>query len=432
MAKPLQGRAGDIRRLMQSFIEERLAGKLEKLADDDPKRSELLEQFQFDRWVEDAVKKIGWLQVATHIIKLTDPKARGTSLLVEPAFVDDRGLVGTHALGHEFIDDVVGNAAALNAYAFISVEHEGISLLQMAVNEDPDFRNALNDDAHIARELSNKIARIMHPGEEKSSHALAKQVYWLVGDDPTDNQEFFLLAPLHSTSIAHEVYKNVQYSLYGEQTKLARKARRDNVFIEEGFCSYPGLAVQKLGSTKPQTVSQRNLQRGGNNYLLASLPPKWKSQGIKPPLYTESVFKRFGRRREVRWLASDLLRFLNTDPTENRHTRDRVDSYLAALIDELVLFSSEFRVLEPGWSADVNCRLPLEQQLWLDAGRADDDETFARLREQEDWVEPIHATFARWLNGWLKPLGTGDDEHQELERRLKRQLDLLKEELPHV
>lgn len=432
MEQRLEGRAGDIRRLMQDFIDERLAGKLEKLADEDPKRDELIKQFQFDNWIADAVKKIGWLQVATHVVKLTDPKAKGTSLFVEPAVMASQGLVGTHALGSDFIDDVVGSAAALNAYAFISLEYEGISLLQMAIAEDPDFRNALNDDAYVARELSNKIARIMHPGEEKSSHALAKQVYWLVGDDPTDNQEFVLLAPLHSSSIAHEVYKNVQYSLYGEPTKLARKARRDNIFLEEGFCSYPGLAVQKLGSTKPQTVSQRNLQRGGNNYLLASLPPKWKSQGIKPPLYTGSVFKRFGRRREARWLASDLLRFLQAQPPANLDTRDRVDSYLAALVDELVLFSSEFRVLEPGWSADVNCRLPLEQQLWLDAGRADDDEAFARLREQEDWVELICATFARWLNGWLKPLGTGDNEHHEWQARLKRQLDALQQELPHV
>lgn len=432
MNQQLEGRAGEIRRLMRDFIDDRLAGKLEKLSDDDPKRDDLMKQFQFDSWLESTVKKIASLQAATHVVKLTHPKAKGTSLFVEPTALLKHGMVGTQALNNDFIYDAVGDAGALNAYTFIHLKYEDTSLLQLAINQDPDFLSALNSDGKIARELSNKIARIMHSGETKASHALAKQVYWLAGDDPTDNTEFILIAPLHSSAIADKVYENVHGTLYGESAKLARKARRENVFLEEGFCSYPGIAVQKLGSTKPQTVSQRNLQRGGNNYLLASLPPKWKSQGIRPPLHTESVFERFGRRREPRWLASDLLRFLQAEPPENRHTRDRVDSYIAALIDELVLFASEFQVLEPGWSADADCRLPLEQQLWLDEGRADNDEAFAQQREEEDWAEPIRATFALWLNGWLKPLGTGDDEHREWQARLKRQLDMLQEELPNV
>ncbi len=432
MEKHHKGRAVEIRQLMQAFIDERLAGKLTKLADDDPKREVLVEQFEFDNWVAGAANKIGWLQVVTHVIKATDPKAKGTSLFVDPSSLVKHRLVGSHELGNEFSDDVVGSAAALDAYSFIKLEYDGKALLELAVSRDSDFLDALSSERELAEEWAGKFSQVTETRERKSSHALAKQVYWLSGDDPTDDEDFFLLSPLNSSSVAHEIYKAVVDSLYGGGVKLARQARKRNEFSEEGYCSYPNIAVQKLGSTKPQTVSQRNLERRGNNYLLSSLPPKWKSQGVKPPLHTDSVFKRFGRRREVRWLAQGLVRFLKTDPPENRHTRNRVDGYLAALVDELVLFASEFQVLPPGWSADSACRLPLEQQLWLDPWRSEEDAEFAHQREQGEWPEQIRAAFARWLNAWLKPLGVGDDEHREWQVRIQRELDILQEELPHV
>jgi CRISPR-associated protein Csy1 len=422
----------EIKQLIQSFIDGRKAVKLEKLEDDDPKRDALMEQFTFENWIGDAAYRVGQLQVVTHALKATHPDAKGSSRYVEPAELPSVPLVGSHLLPDDFSGDVVGNAAALDVYKFLQLRHEKKSLLELALEGNSAFRTALSDNPETASEWATAFANIIRPKGGEASHARAKQVYWLMGDDPTDNTEFHLLAPLYATSLAHQVFRQVNVDRFGENAKAARQARRDNKSAVVGYSDYPGLAAQKLGGTKPQNISQLNSERGGNNYLLASLPPKWKSQGIKPPLYTESVFKRFGRRREARWLASDLLRFLKTDPHENRHTRDRVDSYIAALIDELVLFASEFQVLEPGWSSDSDCRLPLEQQLWLDVGRADDDETFAWQREQMEWTEPVRATFARWLNGWLKPLGTGDDEHQEWQARLKRQLDLLQEELPHV
>ncbi|HSH48566.1 MAG TPA: type I-F CRISPR-associated protein Csy1 [Halomonas sp.] len=422
----------EIQQIIQAFIDERLAVRLEKLTADDPKREALAEQFAFENWVGDAARRVSQLQVVTHALKATHPDAKGSSRYVEPAALPEVSLIGSHVLPDDFSGDVVGNAAALDVYKFLQLLHEGKSLLELALEGDTAFSAALSDNPEQASKWAQAFASITRPKEGEASHSLAKQLYWLVGDDPTDNEEFHLLAPLYATSLAHQVFRRVNVDRFGEDAKAARQARRENKPLDLGYRDYPGLAVQKLGGTKPQNISQLNSERGGNNYLLASLPPKWKSQGIKPPLHTESVFKRFGRRREARWLASDLLRFLKTDPPENRDTRDRIDSYIAALIDELVLFASEFQVLEPGWSADSACRLSLEQQLWLDPWRSEEDAEFAQQREQEDWAESIRTTFARWLNGWLKPLGAGDDEHREWQARLKRQLDILREELPHV
>lgn len=432
MSRPMEDRSGEIRQLMQAFIDERLAGKLEKLALDDPKREELIEQFTFENWVGDAARRVGQLQVVTHALKATHPDAKGSSRYVEPATLPETPLVGSHLLPDDFSGDVVGNAAALDVYKFLKLQHADKSLLELALEEDAAFSAALSDNTDQAREWAKAFADITQPKGPEASHTRAKQLYWLAGDDPTDDADFHLLSPLYATSLAHQVFQRINTDRFGDAAKAARQARRDNKSAESGYRDYPNLAAQKLGGTKPQNISQLNSERGGNNYLLPSLPPKWKSQGTKPPLHTESVFKRFGRRREVRWLVQGLARFLNTDPPENRHTRNRVDGYINALIDELVLFASEFHALSPGWSADSACRLPLEQQLWLDPWRGEEDEEFSHQREQGEWPEQIREAFARWLNNQLKRLGVGDDEHREWKARLKSKLDILQEELPHV
>lgn len=425
-------RRKEIHQLIQTFIDERLVGRLEKLEIDDPKREALIEQFAFEKWVADAARRVGQLQVVTHALKATHPDAKGSSRYVEPDTLPEVPLVGSHLLPDDFSGDVVGNAAALDVYKFLKLQHEGKSLLELALEGDTAFSDALSDNPGQAYEWAKAFAGITQPKDGEASHTRAKQLYWLTGDDPTEDADFHLLAPLYATSLAHQVFQSINADRFGEAAKSSRQARRDSKPAETGYSDYPNLAAQKLGGTKPQNISQLNSERGGNNYLLASLPPKWKSQGVKPPLHTESVFKRFGRRREVRWLAQGLVRFLRTDPPENRHTRNRVDGYFAALTDELVLFASEFQVLEPGWSADSACRLPLEQQLWLDPRRGEEDAAFTHQREQGEWPEHIRAAFARWLNAWLKPLGAGDDAHREWQSRMQRQLNILQEELPHV
>src|SRR5258708_27738652 len=68
-----------------TFIQERLKAKLDKLAEDDLKRQELLAQHQRDTWMEDAARRVTQIQAVTHSLKPIHPDARGTNLYVEPA-----------------------------------------------------------------------------------------------------------------------------------------------------------------------------------------------------------------------------------------------------------------------------------------------------------------------------------------------------------
>ena len=86
-----------------------------------------------------------------------------------------------------------------------------------------------------------------------------------------------------------------------EANKAARQARRERKVHDGVFHDYPGLAVQNMGGTKPQNISQLNSERRGVNYLLSSLPPQWKASAARLPVHATSVFDRlFIARPEVR------------------------------------------------------------------------------------------------------------------------------------
>ncbi|EPC00314.1 hypothetical protein L861_07400 [Litchfieldella anticariensis FP35 = DSM 16096] len=433
MTRPLSRERNELRSLIGRFLLERLEGKTEKLAPDDPKRDVLTEQFQRENWIGDAARRVGQLQVVTHSLKPIHPDAKGTNLYAPPESLGQHVAVGSHVLPADFQGDVVGNAAALDVYKFLKLEHQGKSLLERVLEDDTELAAALSDDPVQAREWMQAFAAITEPRGSETSHTRAKQLYWLVGDDPTADSDYHLLAPLYATSLAHQVFQTINEDRFGEAAKAARQARRDNAESETGYHDYPELAVQKLGGTKPQNISQLNSERGGNNYLLASLPPSWKSREVKEPLHTESIFPRFGRRREVQWLIRGLRKLLELDPSPNVQTRERRDEYVWALIDELVLFASQYHPLEPGWSAKPECRLVEAEALWLDPYRGEDDQAFAERREQGEWVEEVRHRFANWLNGRLQDvLPVGDAEHHYWMAQLKKKLDALQEVLPHA
>lgn len=54
MSDSPQDRSALFRAAIERFLQERLASKLDKLADDDPKRSELLAQYAPETWLADA------------------------------------------------------------------------------------------------------------------------------------------------------------------------------------------------------------------------------------------------------------------------------------------------------------------------------------------------------------------------------------------
>lgn len=441
--------------VIATFIQDRLDIRLSKLKDDDPKRTEILAQHQYAVWIENAAQRVAQIQAVTHALKPIHPDAKGTNLYVELGELPELQVLGSHVLGAGFVHDVVGSAAALDVYKFLRLELDGRTLLAALLAEDAGAMRALHHDPMQAKSLRDAFIALMQPRTANTStHPLAKQLYWLTGSDPNVNSDYELLAPLFPTSLVHAIYGQIQDHRFGEANKGARQAYYARKAYDGVFHHYPDLAVQKMGGTKPHNISQLNSERGGNNYLLASLPPPMElgqTRTLRLPINDASVFDRvFPARLQVRKTLRQLHQFLASNPKPNQDTRQRRQAYIDTLIDELVCLAGELlQNLPAGWTSEGGDEqnrfqnLHRTEQLWLDPLRAKlpQEQLFAQEWLFMDWPAEVGKRFANWLNHALRnQLPFGDVEARQWQKALlveegsfKQQLRTLRQQLdaPH-
>lgn len=276
------------RAAIDAFLLDRLQSKLDKLQPDDPARPDLIADHQRGPWLKDAARRVKQIQAVTHSLKPIHPDARGTNLYVEPATLPTLNELGSHALGSNFASDVVGNAAALDVYKLLKLVAGGRSLLQALTANDASALQALSDDPAEARSCRDALVGLTAAREAGvSSHVLAKQLYWLTGDDATDNAQYHLLLPLHATSLAHAVYEEIQDARFGEANKLARQARREGAPHDGVYREYH-VAVQQMGGPNRKTFRSSIVNAAATTTSSPHSPPSGKSstapfQPTSPP-----------------------------------------------------------------------------------------------------------------------------------------------------
>lgn len=414
----LTDRGKAFRAAITDFIEARREAKL-KGKDDD---ADTASKYNYAAWLADAARRVGQIQAVTHVLKATHPDARGSSLHVAPSSLPRHTEIGSHLLGEDYAEDVVGNAAALDVFKLLKLEVDGRRLLDWMQAGDTDLWAALSDDAEQARSWMKAFASLVREETQPSSHPMAKQLYWLAGEEPQDDTHYHLLQPMFSGSLAHAVHADIQDARFGEANKEARQARRDNKPAGAIYRDYRDLVARKLGGTKPQNISQLNIERGGVNYLLASLPPPaWKPGAVMNLLRLDSVLsERYGelnRFGEMRELLRTLTAFLKANPDPTMETRNHRETIELAIGQELAMFGVAVRGNYPaGWTRDEACQLPLCEQLWLDPDRfelperndpehphwRENDLAFNQAYEHGDWADEVAGRFGLWLNGQLR------------------------------
>lgn len=413
-------RSAQFHAAIATFIDARREAKLK--GKDDDAGADTTEKYDYATWLADAAHRVGQIQAVTHVLKATHPDARGSSLHIAPSGLPPHAEIGSHLLGDDFAADVVGNAAALDVFKLLKLEVDGKRLLDWMQADDVDLAAALSDNREQAHGWMQAFASLVHEDAQPASHPMAKQIYWLAGQDPHDDAHYHLLQPMFASSLAHAVHADIQDARFGDTNKAARQARRDNKPADSDYRDYRDLVARKLGGTKPQNISQLNSERGGVNYLLASLPPAaWKPREGTRLLNLASVFNErrgafywFG---DVRHYVRELADFLQTDPDPNQETRETIQRLTHALGDELALFGATVHGQYPaGWTRDADCRLPLCEQLWLDPDRRElpprddpehahwreDDVAFNQAYDRGYWGDEVATAFGLWLNGQLR------------------------------
>lgn len=416
-----------LRSLVDGFIQERLQLKLDKLKDNNAeaaaKRLELQQAHVREVWLADAAKRVARIQLATHTLKAIHPAARGTNLYLDAPACTDAHLLGTHSLPAQRADDVVGDAAALDVFKFLKLEHQGQGLLVRLTQQDSATLKALSDDADQATQWAQAFAGIVEGKGDAASHTLAKQLYF-----PLAEGGYHLLAPLFPTALVHGVHMRLQEDRFSEATKAARKAKQGKQPHPHGYRDYPDMAVRNMGGSKPQNISQLNSERGGANHLLASVPPVWKDQGLQAPQGVASVFDKrgvIGRDRTVYFIAKALRPFLVSvaDVDSTKPIRDKRAELVQAIIDRVLDIAIAVQCLPSGWSAASDCKLSWAQKQWLDvdalpaaqeAHAQSQGDTLAAPQATE-WRERVAEDFAHWLNATLSTPKTpmGDVEFVE-------------------
>lgn len=433
-----------LQKLIHEFLQMRLQEKIEKIKDDDPERAEEkrlreCERFQAHNWLDDAARRAAQIQAVTHTLKAVHSGAKGgSSLHAHPASLKKLPIVGSHCLGNEYTLDVTGNAGVLDVFDFLSREYDGQTLLELAVNNDVALATALSDDAEQTKRWMQSFAALLEIEDQPSAHTLAKQLYWPISSDVENDSAFHLLEPLFPSSLVHKAYELIHGDLdaakhyriskspkfKNQQIELSEKARaweaqEKGVMHELAVSKYPLLAVKNIGGQTIQSkgnVSRLNQVRQGANYLLASVPPQWVSQPLKPLLNIESMFGRYGRRAEVKTELRAMLKFLKTDPPATLSTRNRRAQHVNALLLEFLQFTSELRELESGWVAQPECKLKAQHAFWLDPEGAAQHAHAQNQTPPTDVLNVVSEDFALWFNHQLQstPAGSlpvGDPEY---------------------
>lgn len=404
-------RSERFRSAIAAFIEARREAKLKGKEDD----ADTASKYDYVTWLADAARRVGQIQAVTHVLKATHPDARGSSLHVVPDSLPQRPEIGTHVLDDDYAEDVVGNAAALDVFKFLKIEVDGRRLLNWMQAGDADLGNALHPDAVVASDWMEKFGSLVR-NPAPASHGAAKQVYWLDGETPTSNDQYHLLQPLFSSSLAHTVHADIQDARFGEGNKLARQAFRAKERHKAPYRDYRNLVARKLGGTKPQNISQLNSERGGINYLLASLPPRsWRQFELRSLKNSNDLWTQFEYFGDVRKLTKDLADFLLSDPAPIMETRIMREGFEQALGAYLPAFADKVHgTLEPGWTRASDCSLELCEKLWLDPDRlelpqrtdtesnAQEDREFEAAYHWGDWPDEVADRFANWLNAQLR------------------------------
>lgn len=367
---------------MSNPISDFLDGRKQKpLKEGKKSAAEIASDYSIPVWVANAANRASQLSLVSHPAKFSHPDAKTTPVLFTGKFKPDGYLrSGNVPISYE---DVVGNAAALDVYAFLSLALEdGNSVLNHFEQQTDLLKNVLNTDEATFQVWRKQFLAIKQNTNANKTFAQVKQVYFPVG------QSYELLSVLYPSGLMTEHRERLRSLKFSENTKQAREAKKKNEFHEQGFNEIFGLLTQHFGGTKPQNISKLNSNNGGEAWLLPSMPPTLQAHYVALPKV--DFFKAIHWDKQLTELLKSLHKLLGTDYNniDLRDARKRVMTYL---FEWLLERAARLQTQTAGWSQAEGFQLPLEQQLWLDP-------LWSEQRDSDtEWREKIAADSAVWL-----------------------------------
>lgn len=376
-------------------------------ADDQAKMAQLTdelaplqEKFTKDNWFAEFAPKAGQLKFGTHIAKGVHPASKGDNVIYTPRA--DLPFVGSHSVP-ALVLDATGNAAALPVAGFFDWQVvQGVRFKDLLLADDPVLKGCFASDPTLSDKYQAYFVQALHAnGDNPSSFERNKQLLWAMPNAQALD-DYRLIIPLHPSALVYEVFQKINDLRYSEANTQAKdtrfKAKADTVPMP--YVSLHDLARVQLGGTKPQNISQLTSRQMGRQYLLPSLPPIFKSNGLKISKFAKNWFATPSFNYHLKDTLQALFDNIAIDHN-NHHIREGRREILDLLMAQIVAMAQNIIDHMPaGWS--VGYALDAAQKLWLDPHRADSDDDFAQARLNSDYQAVVKRQLADWLQQCLK------------------------------
>lgn len=374
------------------------------------------EKFTLDNWLPDASKRAGWLSMVTHPGKFTHPSARISSIIAQaPRKADGFLRTGNRVCSL----DVLGNAAALDVYKFLSLELEdGKKLIDHIEQKTEMIKKQLAVGTASFEEIREGFLAIRSSDETLETNEKIKQVYFQC------NNGYHLLSILTPSGLMFELKNRIDDMRFSDQTKEARELKRKGEHSESGFDDLFNLSMIGYGGTKPQNISVLNNQNGGKAYLLPCMPPALQKRKIRLPRF--NFFEnslRAGNFKE----SFDALHKLLAVGYNNINIREGRDNIISFIIDQVIDVMWAIRQQNSGWSRSEHySNLSSHQKIWLD------NFNIEKRERSDEWLNRIVDEFSRWIvfaykkSHGKQAVSLGDDELRHIKGLIEENMEAMR------
>ncbi|OQX02716.1 MAG: type I-F CRISPR-associated protein Csy1 [Thiothrix lacustris] len=350
--------------------------------------AEIEQEFKIAVWGASAANRASQLSLVSHPGKFSHPDARITPVLFTGEYMPDGYVRSGNANAGQ---DVVGNAAALDVYAFLSVVlDDGRNVLEHFEANSIELKTMLAVDDETFATWRTAFLQIKAVDEGAKTHTNVKQVYFPIADNTED---YHLLSVLYPSGLMNTHRERIRQMKFSDASKAARKARNEQKYHEHGFADLPDVLTQHFGGTKPQNISKLNSNNGGEAWLLSCFPPELDE--TRPHLPKRDFFRSLRLDKDSRFLLEALRRLLvagdkNAEITRQKFLPQR-DAILEQLFDWVLLKAQQLQNYDAGWSSREGFALPEVQRVWLDQGY------FSNRDTVDDWQERIADSITQWV-----------------------------------
>ena len=342
--------------------------------------AEIEQEFQIAVWGASAANRAAQLSLVSHPGKFSHPDARITPVLFAGEYAADGYVRSGNAKAGQ---DVVGNAAALDVYAFLSVVlNDGRSVLEHFEANSAELKALLAVGEETFAAWRTAFLQIKAVDGGAKTHTNVKQVYFPVAEG------YHLLSVLYPSGLMTEHRERLRQMKFSEATKAAREARRKELFHEQGFADMTGLLTLHFGGTKPQNISKLNSNNGGEAWLMPCFPPELQQHYLHLPKADFFQWLRW----DADWseIITALHKLLQTDYNNveiRQYRQRRIEQLFDWVMGRAVLLQQQ----PAGWSGTEGFRLPAAQRFWLDAAYRENNPA------PEQWQETITRSMSEWV-----------------------------------